>query len=128
MQPYRAVHNCFCNRACWRRYTGETTPERAARESLEEAGIAFRQEVAIGKYSADFLIGERLVVEVDGEYWHRDPQRDARRDTYLRDRGFDVLRFAEADAASVARVVQEHGVALGEGISPYPRQLTFALR
>jgi len=50
---------------------------------------------AIGR--VDFLIGERLVVEVDSRKYHTDPAKyeaDRRRDAALSIRGFRVLRFS----------------------------------
>lgn len=43
-------------------------------------------------YEADIRVGERLLVEADGEAYH-DPDHDAIRDAYLRSLGFVVLRF-----------------------------------
>jgi very-short-patch-repair endonuclease len=45
----------------------------------------------------DFVIGERLVIEVDGAEYHTDPVRfeaDRRRDALLSARGYRVLRFS----------------------------------
>ena len=65
-----------------------------------------------GPYTLDFAyLRVRLDVEIDGKA-HETPERarkDRRRDEYLRDRGWNVLRVPArdvyADAASVARVV-----------------------
>jgi len=57
-----------------------------------------RRQVPIpGVGRVDFLLGERLVVEVDGFEYHADPIRfeaDRRRDAALSARGYRVLRFS----------------------------------
>lgn len=61
---------------------------------LLDLGIRFRQQVRIdGVGPVDFLIGDRLVVEVDSRSHHSDPYRDRRRDAELSARGYRVLRF-----------------------------------
>jgi len=64
----------------------------------------------------DFLIGSRLVIEVDGANYHTDPERfeaDKRRDAVLSRLGYRVLRFSykqvlyrwyEVEAAILASV------------------------
>jgi very-short-patch-repair endonuclease len=50
-----------------------------------------------GAGRVDFLIGTRLVVEVDGYTYHSDPARfesDRRRDARLSALGYRVLRFS----------------------------------
>src|SRR5579872_3683310 len=53
----------------------------------------FRRQVPIGPYVADFMsYASRLVVEVDGGQ-HAEPGRDARRDRWLAENNFRVVRF-----------------------------------
>lgn len=55
------------------------------------------QEQIPGVGRVDFLIGERLVIEVDGAEYHTDPERfeaDRRRDAVLSRLGYRVLRFS----------------------------------
>jgi very-short-patch-repair endonuclease len=61
---------------------------------MRSLGIPVRQQVAIsGVGVVDALIGERLVVEVDGVRFHRDDARDRRRDAVSSVNGYRVLRF-----------------------------------
>jgi len=56
-------------------------------------GFHFRRQCPIGRYIADFACLEaRLLIEVDGGQ-HMDAAADVRRDTFLREEGFQVLRF-----------------------------------
>lgn len=71
-------------------------PESVTRVRLRDRGIGFQIQVELGKdLRVDFLIGQRLVVEIDGrqhatfEQYVIDRDRDAR----LSIRGFRCLRF-----------------------------------
>ncbi len=69
--------------------------EERLRAALDERGLAHRQGEYIGRYEVDFLLGEAIVVEVDG-YHHLSRsgrRRDARKTAYLRSLGYDVHRI-----------------------------------
>ena len=79
-------------------------------------GCRFRRQVPIGPYIADFAcLNPRLVVEVDGSQHSAQSIYDAKRDAFLRARGYRVLRFhsnevlAETDAvlAVIFRAIEE---------------------
>jgi very-short-patch-repair endonuclease len=59
---------------------------------MRRIGVRFRQQVRIGRDRVDFLIGDRLVVEIDSTGYH-DAVADAKRDARLSMRGYRVLRF-----------------------------------
>ena len=60
------------------------------------AGFKFRRQVPLGPYFADFYCpSARLVVEVDGE--GHEEMRDERKNTWLRVRGYQVLRISASD-------------------------------
>jgi len=59
-------------------------------------GVAVRQQVMIDGHPVDALIGERLVVQLDGFEFHgtaKDRRRDLRQDARLALLGYTVLRF-----------------------------------
>lgn len=58
--------------------------------------IRFEQQVMIGSMRVDFRVGQRLVIEVDGREFHVGEQfeRDRRRDSELRQLGYDVMRLS----------------------------------
>lgn len=98
VKPTQAGVRRFCCFACWRKHNGETTLEAAVRDALEKLAIPFEQERRCGRYSIDFallLLG--IALEVDGEYWHQNPKRDARRDAALRKSGWKVARITESE-------------------------------
>ena len=63
-------------------------------------GLRFRRQHPIGDYIADFAcLSHRVVVELDGDE-HGDLtalRYDARRDSYLRSQGWNVLRIANGE-------------------------------
>src|SRR5499427_10201475 len=60
-------------------------------------GMKFVRQEPIGPYIVDFVCREhRLVIEVDGGQ-HAENDRDAIRDLWLRDHGYQVLRFWNND-------------------------------
>ena len=68
---------------------------------FEAQGFHFRRQVPIGPYFADFAChAARLVVELDGDTHATDAgeRHDYRRDRFLRDAGYRVLRFGNAEA------------------------------
>jgi very-short-patch-repair endonuclease len=45
-------------------------------------------------YVADFLVGKKIIVECDGEVWHKEGnEHDRKRDMVLKKLGYKVLRF-----------------------------------
>jgi len=82
---------------------------------LDSLAVGYTAQSSIGNLICDFLILDcRLVIEVDGDYWHGNPimfpdpsgqqaeqhKRDSRRDWFLRRRGFAVLRVWASDIES----------------------------
>jgi very-short-patch-repair endonuclease len=72
-------------------------PERLLWWALKErpGGFKFRKQCPQGPFSLDFAcLDARLALELDGESHDRGdrPQRDERRDQYLAEHGFAVLR------------------------------------
>lgn len=62
---------------------------------IRPLGLELRQQVWLDGHPVDFLIGEKLVVQVDGFAHHRaaDRRRDLRADARLQLLGFTVVRF-----------------------------------
>ena len=61
--------------------------------SRQLAGLKFRRQVPVGPWIVDFVTFEhKVIVEADGGQ-HADSERDKERDSDLRARGFQILRF-----------------------------------
>ena len=51
-----------------------TKPHMAVRDLLENLKINYREEAPVGVFSVDFMVEDRLVIEVNGDYWHSNPK------------------------------------------------------
>ncbi|MFA6042742.1 MAG: endonuclease domain-containing protein [Patescibacteria group bacterium] len=74
------------------------------------SGVKFRRQYPIGPYIADFCAPScRLIVEVDGSGHEVPEQRmhDVRRDTWLSEQGWKVLRFWNNEVGSELEAVLE---------------------
>ncbi len=90
-----------------------TPPERLLWKALRDLnrfeGARFRRQTAIGPYVVDFVsFRHGLVIEVDGETHAGEGAagRDAERDAFLADEGFEVMRFSNE------QVLRETGAVL----------------
>ncbi|MCU1480168.1 MAG: hypothetical protein JWQ19_954 [Subtercola sp.] len=76
--------------------------ETMARLRLRALRIPYHPQAEIaGVGHVDLLVGERLVVELDGKEWHSSPEafaEDRRRDLILHERGYFVIRLTYAQA------------------------------
>ena len=75
---------------------------------LRPGGLKFRRQHPLDRCTADFFCpAARLVVEVDGDGHSMgdNPERDARRDAWLRSQGLEVLRFDARDVMNDVNVV-----------------------
>ncbi|WP_422061099.1 endonuclease domain-containing protein [Sphingopyxis sp.] len=98
-----------------RKFRGELTlPEILLWRELRggRTGLKFRRQFPVLDYVADFdCVEKRLLIEVDGlahDLTDR-PERDARRDRILNQKGWDIVRIAASevlqDAAAVAQSI-----------------------
>ena len=102
------------SRECARSVSGlsDSGLETIAVVRLEPWGLRLRQQCVIAGRRVDLLIGERLVVQLDGYAFHSTPAQrghDVAHDAELRLRGYTVLRFTYAqvvhDWSSVERTI-----------------------
>lgn len=73
-------------------------------------GHKFRRQVPIGRYIVDFLCNEsRLIIEVDGDsHWQPGAQEyDRKRERYLIEQGYRVIRFGNQDVIGALDSVLE---------------------
>jgi len=85
--------------------------ERVLARELRRLGVPFRQQVQIAGYVADFLVGERIVVEVEGTQHYRNPEREVQRLKKIEEQGYEVHRVSSYDVmikpATIAKYVKE---------------------
>jgi len=89
-------------RLLWRRLSGAAL------------GARFSRQMPLGPWFADFLCRElKLVIELDGWSHETRQGRDAARDAWLREAGYRVLRFTNAEVGEncegVWRAIAEAG-------------------
>jgi len=83
----------------------ETSIERKTKKFLEKLNIKFFHPYWINNikhhYAADFYLPKQnLVIECDGDYWHRRPEiikKDKTRNKEMKNVGYKVLRLWERD-------------------------------
>jgi very-short-patch-repair endonuclease len=115
----------------------KTRIEARVAEMLEYLGIPFEQNFQIGRFNVDFLLGERIIVECYGDYWHCNPalfqpdqmnrslhltaeqkwKKDAARAMALREQGFQYLSFWESDIKTDPSTVRQYLTAVVEEIT-----------
>ena len=88
-------------------------------------GVHFRRQTPIGPYIVDFVSHRcKVIVELDGGQHFDDAYeaRDARRDRYLRAKGFHALRFSNYDVmTNLEGVWDVIAAAVGKALPPpYP--------
>lgn len=75
-----------------------TSIEYLIANELDKRYIFYCHNFKIGRYTVDFLILGNVVVECDGEYWHRDDDTNPkarRREKFLHDQGFFTFHLKE---------------------------------
>ena len=83
--------------------------------SGKKLGVSFKRQVPLGgRYIGDFVAASRKLVEVDGGAHAGRQHADARRDRFMRQLGFRVLRLEarlviEQPLVAVARIRQALG-------------------
>lgn len=103
-----------------------TKLERLLFSILDKLGVEYESHVIIkDKFIVDCKIGEHLIIEADGDYWHGHPRfepltdrqisqqkRDASRNKYLATCGYWVERIWESDMSKevVKAILQKHGL------------------
>ena len=90
---------------------------------LKQAGFKFRQQVPIDHFIVDFAcLSKRMIVEVDGGTHSTDAElaRGARRERYLRDQGFRILRVWNSDMKQNIHGVMDSIVAALDTPTPDP--------
>lgn len=104
----------------------ESGAESLVREWLRAAGITARPQVWVGRWRLDLVIGEWLVIEVDGFAYHSDRgpfDRDRLRDRELALAGYTVLRITTVDIAQRwPSVLEQIQVAMAAGWHRRPRR------
>lgn len=88
----------YCSIACYRRSRKESSIEKIIRLILIDYPLNFIQEYKVGRYSIDFYLPElNIALEVDGDYWHQNIDRDIRKENKLNSVGLRVVRIKQSE-------------------------------
>jgi very-short-patch-repair endonuclease len=82
--------------------TRRTSIEIKMADELSARGIEYIEQYSLGnKFALDFFLPEYgIVIECDGDYWHRLPKailRDKAKNAYVKACGFSMYRFWESE-------------------------------
>lgn len=88
-------------------------------------GVKFRRQHPISRYIVDFYAAQlKLVVEVDGDTHDEKKEYDARRTDFLKQKGYDVLRFTNEeihqDLEGVLEILREKCKKQKKDADPHP--------
>jgi very-short-patch-repair endonuclease len=101
-------------RAAAKKLRANSTPhERLLWRALKELpmeGTLFRRQAPIGSYVVDFFCpARRLIIELDGGHHNEDAtaEQDNKRQAWLEQEGYRVIRFWNSDVTSDLNAVME---------------------
>ena len=78
----------------WECFTRMTPIESALWSAIREIGIVMYPQFPIGPFFADFCNPvAKVVIECDGAAWHQDKEKDDRRQKFIEEQGYTVLRI-----------------------------------
>jgi very-short-patch-repair endonuclease len=69
-----------------------TYPEKVAYDWFVGKKIHFQHNQKVDRYYPDFVVGTKVIIEIDGEYWH-DDANDNKRDSVLASLGYTIYRI-----------------------------------
>lgn len=87
--------------------------EQALANILDDLRLSYTPQFELGPYRLDFAVntpsGDRYDIEVDGDiHWSADAvQHDQRRDAFVKNRGFKVIRFTASDVCRRPQMIKE---------------------
>lgn len=84
-----------------------STLESIVQFVLDELSVSYVAQKQLGPFVVDFYFPQwKLVLEVDGDYWHSLPEqqeRDRRKDQWLQKNGYRIIRLTESEIREDAR-------------------------
>jgi len=88
--------------------TPRSRQEKMLAQELWRLKVPFKVQVPIAGYLVDFLIGDRIVVEVEGLQHHLNPEREARRLKKIEEHGYEVHRISSHEVAKNPAAIAEY--------------------
>jgi len=81
--------------------------EIACEDTLQEFGIPYQKQIAVGKFTVDFMLPRNFALEADGWYWHQNVTKEQRRDAYLQKHGYTPIHLRWEGNATVPEIVRD---------------------
>jgi G:T-mismatch repair DNA endonuclease (very short patch repair protein) len=126
-QKQRHLHAFIAAGQIHNKKSSKTAIEATVGGMLNALGIPFRQNVQIGRYNVDFLVG-RTIIECFGDFWHCNPslwaegdfnkslhltarekwEKDRDRQAKLEAMGYRFVSFWESDLRNAPELIQCH--------------------
>lgn len=86
--------------------------------------VGLEPQVTVGIYRVDFVLGERLIVEIDGHESHKTKEQrylDCKRDRFLVQQGYVVIRFTASEVFLNARQCLIEATTIADAIETIDR-------
>jgi len=117
--PRRSKKDC-------KKVSQQNTIEQKVATILSSMNVAFVPQVTIDKYTVDFLVNKKYIVECYGDYWHCNPEqytssyfnkgkkktageiweRDNQRKEYFEKQGYKFLSLWETEIKNNPKIVR----------------------
>jgi mobile intron protein len=92
-------------------YLNKSTAEMDFEDILKEMGLAFIYQYKVKKWKVDYSLGFNLLVEVNGEYWHKKlenvKEKDKRKRKEIEDEGYNLLTVWEKELKNKKKVKEK---------------------
>lgn len=79
-------------------FYSKTSAEIHMEEILDSIGLCYVYQYKVKNYRCDYYIGQHIVIDVQGDYWHEKDtieNRDTRKKTFLEKCGYTILQIWE---------------------------------
>ena len=93
---YEEHPECHPNRKLAANKKKWTYPEIVAGDWFDKNNILFVKNKKIGRYYPDFTIGN-IIIEIDGNRWHKDKEKDYKRDLEIARFGYIIFRIKASE-------------------------------
>lgn len=90
-------------------FRGRTTLEVKICEVLDRLDLAYKEQLRIDKWLVDFYLGNKTIIEVDGEQ-HKDKkvmEKDKRKDKWFFDNGYFLIHIPEQEIDNSEKIIKE---------------------
>lgn len=79
----------------WQSRNRMSRPEKITKNILEKEGLLFEREFKVGKYFIDFVLPNKIALEIDGKQhnYKERKEKDLEKDKFLLEQGWKIIRI-----------------------------------